>query len=205
MKLAGLLLLSALAFGQPQKIKITGTFRNPDNTSVNGVLVVSPSQVSATFTCGGQTALSLGTVTTRITNAVLGPLQLYPSVCLAQQNGGSVTGVALSGSPSGYSGTCVATFSGAGMVMPATGTCTFSGGVPIFTLKTYGVYKSTTTPTLTFSCNPACNSAQPPVIAVTFTKGQLYNVQVASSDGAILYATSWSVPDGTTVDVSQLQ
>jgi hypothetical protein len=205
MKLAGLLLLVAVTYAQPHKVTITGTFKNPDGSAVNGTIFVSPSQKSATYICGGSTPLQLSAVTATITNGVLGSLQIYPSVCLSPANGGSVTGASMSGG-SGFAGACTVKFTGPGQVMPATATCLFSNSAPIIqNLLTKGVYKVTTPPIVTFSCNPLCPLAVDPKVTVGYLKGQLYTVQVVAKDGTILYATSWSVPDVQTINITQLQ
>ncbi len=205
MKLAGLLLLSVLAYAQPHKVTITGTFKNPDNTAVNGTVIITPSQKSGTYACGAGVQVQLTTITAKITNGTLGLLQLYPSVCLTPANGGSVTGATMTGG-SGFSGVCTAKFTGPGEIMPATATCTFSGSTPtIQTLLTKGVYKVTTPPKLTFSCSPQCLLATQPKATVGYLKGMLYGVQVYAADGKLLYVTNWSVPDVTTIAVTSLQ
>jgi len=204
MRTALWVLLAASAAGQ-SRVSITGTFKNPDNTAVTGTLLVQPGRVSASNTCGGG-SLTLANAAIPITNGLLGPLSLYPSTCLGPVNGGAVTSVSITKPGSGYAGTCIAKFAGAAMVMPATATCTFSSGtLSGVTMQTHGVYKTTTAPKLTISCDPACSGQTDAATVVTFTQGQLYTATVALKDGTVLYSTSWSVPNVGSIDVTQLQ
>ena len=81
-KLALLLLLATPI--SAQLVTVSGTFKNPDGTTLTGKAVVSLPRSTVTNTCTTPNQIvSFRQVTVAITNGVLGTLQLYPSSCLS--------------------------------------------------------------------------------------------------------------------------
>lgn len=76
-----LLLFSVAALAQ--QTTITGTFRNPDGSSVNGKVTIQLLRNAiVTNTCSTPAqVISFTQLTRSITNSIMAPLQLYPNTC----------------------------------------------------------------------------------------------------------------------------
>ncbi len=75
-----------------QIVSITGTFKNPDGTNVNGRVSVMLTQSTVTNTCGTVAQIiTFRPVGATIVNGVLGSLTLYSSSCLNPKQLYSVT------------------------------------------------------------------------------------------------------------------
>jgi hypothetical protein len=79
MKLAVLLFIAICCYGQ---VTITGTFYNPDGSTVNGSVAVSLSKSTVTNTCASSQVLTFSPVRANIVNGVLGSMSLYATACL---------------------------------------------------------------------------------------------------------------------------
>lgn len=68
-----------------QLTAISGSFKNPDTTAVNGKLVVFFSRSTMTLlpACGTQQIVAFKTITVRITNGTMGALSLYAQSCIS--------------------------------------------------------------------------------------------------------------------------
>lgn len=205
MRLAVLALLVPSLLAQ-QRTTITGTFANPDNTLLTGTLLVQPGAASASYTCGTGGSAVLSNSIVKITNGVLGALSLIPSSCLSPANGGSVLGLSVATGGKGYSGTCIATLTGPAVISQAQATCGFSSGaLTQIQLIAHGTFQSTIPPTVAITCQPACTPTTIATVKVIYTPGQLYTATVVDKNGQIMFSTKWSIPNASTIDVTQLQ
>ena len=68
------------------QVSISGAFRYPDTTGVTGTLKVSLTQSPVTLSCGSTPqVLTFKAIIVKITNGTLGPLSLYPTVCMSPE------------------------------------------------------------------------------------------------------------------------
>jgi hypothetical protein len=66
-----------------QLITISGTFKGPDGTALNGKVTISMARATVTNSCVSPVQItSFRQVIVKITNGTLGSLQLYASTCL---------------------------------------------------------------------------------------------------------------------------
>jgi hypothetical protein len=226
MKLLRAFLLGVLVVSA-QTVTITGTFRNPDTTPVNGTLSVWLTETTINNSCTTPAqVVTFKRVNVPIVNGTLGSLSLYPSPCLFEGSISFPTFVPMDGAGAG------ATVTGtgdnrAGQFTLVTGTTplansqqmqmvfttTGGGSLPYCTLQpatsnapggssyNFDIGRSNTTLTITSGSLPLAAST---AYSWKYLCAKPYVVQVKNQAGVQLYKGLWAVPNTSPIDVTQL-
>jgi len=198
----GLTAMVAIVSCHAQLITITGTFKKPDSTALNGRLLVQLTRSTALNSCvSPKQVTSFQPITVKIVNGVLQSLQLYATSCL---NGGSAglastTGtsvVATTGlfpanmaGPKSTAGTCSASTGGA--CIPTVGWIVV--GTALYQIASQ---QSQLAITLTSTLSTATN--------VNWYYGPFYLARIYDAQNNLIYQNRWQVPNSSPQDVTAL-